>query len=434
MNDAMNNQQITDPVASLLAGQVDLGLAALTVKVLGVDPQGPDEDGDLRLILRYAVTNTTAVDLEYLDIRTQLLTPAGLILEESQDTEQETLPAGETGRYEVGFWLKAALFGPDLERLLVVIAVTGCDYGKQSLGRLAVPEQALTPVALPTLTLEPALGLVSGALWRAEPDRDGDCQVEVRCLLRNRLPQYLPEVELTAPVTDKKGREVTDAGTRIEVRPGALTTLSGSGYAKAHQLKGATIELAVGGFWPVAMGQGAGELAVRLRGRRSVAAADAAAAAGGTGLSLTCTAWLSKAWYHFAEDDGVTIEERQTLLRQALEEDGEGTLAGLIIGELNLDELDEQVRQLIALPPEVSGIKPIAVRGDWEIEDDALRLDMEADWVLPLTARPDDEDDLQYALSGPAHDALYVSDKVGWLEYDNDSGGNNSIVIEGDEE
>ena len=87
MNDAMNNQQTTDPVASLLAGQVDLGLAALTVKGLGVDPHGPDEDGDLRLILRYAVTNTTAVDLEYLDIRTQLLTPAGLILEESQDTE-----------------------------------------------------------------------------------------------------------------------------------------------------------------------------------------------------------------------------------------------------------------------------------------------------------------------------------------------------------
>ena len=432
MNDAMNNQQTTDPVASLLAGQVDLGLAALTVKVLGVDPHGPDEDGDLRLILRYAVTNTTAVDLEYLDIRTQLLTPAGLILGESQDTGRVTLPPGETGRYELGFWLKAALFGPDLERLLVVIAVTGCDYGKQSLGRLAVPEQALTPVALPTLTLEPALRLVSGALWRAEPDRDGDCQVEVRCLLRNRLPQYLPEVELTAPVTDKKGREVTDAGTRIEVRPGALTTLQGGGYAKAHQLKGATIELAVGGFWPVAMGHGAGELAVRLRGRRSVAAADAAAAAGGTGLSLTCTAWLSKAWYHFAEDEGVTIEERQTLLRQALEEDGEGTLAGLIIGELNLEELDEPVRQLIALPPEVSGIKPIAVRGDWEIEDDALRLDMEADWVLPLTARPDDEDDLQYALSGPAHDALYVSDKVGWLEYDNDSGGNNSIVIEGD--
>lgn len=425
-------EETTDRVAALEAGSVALGLAALEVTARGLDTEGPDRDGDLNLTIRYTVTNPTADDLEYLVIRTQLLTPEGLILDENRDTEQETLPAGGTTRLESSFWLKASRLGADPERVLVAIAVTGCDYGQRTLGELPVPEAPGVPVALPTVTLAPALRLVSGALWRAEPDRDGDCQVEVRCLLRNRLPQYLPEVELTAPVTDKKGREVTDAGTRIEVRPGALTTLQGGGYAKAHQLKGATIELAVGGFWPVAMGHGAGELAVRLRGRRSVAAADAAAAAGGTGLSLTCTAWLSKAWYHFAEDEGVTIEERQTLLRQALEEDGEGTLAGLIIGELNLEELDEPVRQLIALPPEVSGIKPIAVRGDWEIEDDALRLDMEADWVLPLTARPDDEDDLQYALSGPAHDALYVSDKVGWLEYDNDSGGNNSIVIEGD--
>ncbi|MCC7279213.1 MAG: hypothetical protein IT487_12980 [Chromatiaceae bacterium] len=430
MNEPMTTPHLVDPVASLLAGQADLGLAALTVKILGVDPQGPDEDGDLRLTLSYAVTNTTAEDLEYLDIRTQLLTPEGLILDESQDTEQETLPAGQTGRYEVGFWLKAALFGPDLERLLAVIAVTGCDYGKQSLGRLAVPAQALTPVVLPTVTLEPALRLVSGALWRAEPDRDGDCLVEVTCLLRNLLPQYLPEVELIAPVSDKKGREVTNAGTRVEVRPGALTTLHGNGYAKAHQLKGATIELALSGYWPVATGQWAGTLPVRLRGRRSAAAATA----GGTGLSLTCTGTMSKAWYNFAEYEDVTIAERQATLRQALEEDCEGTLAGLIYGDLELNELDEPYRQLIALPPEVTVVKPIAVRGDWKIKDGALRLDLEADWVLPLTARPDDEDDLQYALSGPAYDALYVSNEVGWLEYDNDSGGDTSLVVEGDEE
>lgn len=161
---------------------------------------------------------------------------------------------------------------------------------------------------------------------------------------------------------------------------------------------------------------------------------QAATAAGGTGLSLTCTGWMKKAWYDFIEAGGVTVAERQATLRRALEEDFEGTVAGLIDGDLDLGELDEEYLQLIDLPPEVTGVKPIAVRGDWEIVDDALRLDLEADWVLPLTARPDDEDDLQDALSEPAYQALYVRTDLEWLQFDNDSGGYASIEIEGDEE
>jgi hypothetical protein len=109
-------------------------------------------------------------------------------------------------------------------------------------------------------------------------------------------------------------------------------------------------------------------------------------------------------------------------------------MAGLINGELDLEELDENFRQLIALPPEVTAVKPIAVRGDWEIEDEALVVNLEADWVLPLTARPAEEDDLQYALSSPAYAALYIRGDVEWLDFDNDSGGSADIVIEGDEE
>lgn len=178
-------EETTDRVAALEAGSVALGLAALEVTARGLDTEGPDRDGDLNLTIRYAVTNPTAEDLEYLVIRTQLLTPEGLILDENRDTEQETLPAGGTTRLESSFWLKASRLGADPERVLVAIAVTGCDYGQRTLGELPVPEAPGVPVALPTVTLAPALRLVSGALWRAEPDRDGDCQVEVKGLVRN---------------------------------------------------------------------------------------------------------------------------------------------------------------------------------------------------------------------------------------------------------
>lgn len=46
----------------------------------------------------------------------------------------------------------------------------------------------------------------------------------------------------------------TDAGTTEEVHPGALVTLSGGGYAKAHQLRGAKVALKLSGYWPVASG------------------------------------------------------------------------------------------------------------------------------------------------------------------------------------
>ena len=238
---------------------------------------------------------------------------------------------------------------------------------------------------------------------------------------------------MAAAVTDKKGREVADAGTTEEVHPGALVTLSGSGYTKAHQLKGAQMALKLSGYWPVASGAWYGELEVRFRGRRprNVPAMEVPA-----GLRLLCTGYMKRAWYHIREAEGMTVAERQDALRRALEEDFERTMAGLIKGFLYLGELDEDQRQFIALPPEITEVKPVAVYGDWEIEDEALVVDLAADWVLPLTARPEEEEveDLRHALSIHAYGALYIHSDVYWMEFDNDSGGDASIAIEGDEE
>jgi hypothetical protein len=222
----------------------------------------------------------------------------------------------------------------------------------------------------------------------------------------------------------------TDAGTTEEVHPGALVTLSGGGYAKAHQLKGAKVALKLSGYWPVASGTWYGELDVRFRGRRPK---TAPAVEGVTGLRLLCTGWMSRAWYNIREEEGMTKAERQAALRRSLEKDFAGTLADLIHGDLDLEDLEDKYRQLIALPPEVTGVKPTAVSGDWEIEDDALVLNLEADWVLPLTARPEDEDELRYVLSLPAYTALYVRGDVEWLDFETDYGGDASISIEGGE-
>lgn len=86
-----------------------------------------------------------------------------------------------------------------------------------------------------------------------------------------------------------------------------------------------------------------------------------------------------------------------------------------------MEGLEEEYRQLIALPREVKAIKPLAVRGDWEIEDEALVLNLEADWVLPLTAWPEDVDDLVDALSRPAYSALRFRSALEGLRFRRDS-------------
>ncbi len=43
---------------------------------------------------------------------------------------------------------------------------------------------------------------------------------------------------------------------------------------------------------------------------------------------------MSRAWYHFVGDEGVTVAERQTTSRKELEQDTEGTLTKLIINTL----------------------------------------------------------------------------------------------------
>ena len=419
MNQTPMPEAPANRVADLQAESVPLGLGDLAVTLSDMEVDGPDEDCDLRVFLTFCVTNTTASDVESLDYHVQVLTLQGLILDEYQETEQETLPAGESRRFQMNFLLDTSLFEPDTQGILVAMEVTGCDYGQHALGELAVSEVPLMPSAMPAVTIEPALRLVSGALWRGKTDEEGGFHLEIRGLVRNLTAHALPEVILSAVVTDKKGRGVKALGPREMVYPGALLTLSDSGYITANLLKGGKIVLSLHGYWPVARGTWCDEvdfLGWPFRPRGTVPAV-----AGHKGVRLLFTGRIEAARYGITDEKGLTVPERRAALQRALEQDLTGTLTEWINGELGLEGLEEEYRQLIALPREVKAIKPLAVRGDWEIEDDVLVLNLEADWVLPLTAWPEDVDDLVDALSRPAYPALRFRSALEGLRFRRDS-------------
>lgn len=358
------------------------------------------------LTIRYAVTNTTALQLKCLEARAQLLTLKGLILSEAQVNHQVAILPGDTHRTSVSFELEPPLPEMAADQAWVVLEVTACTFAECPLGELELPKVASGPTPLPTATLPPVLRLLGGSLAQTKAARNNERSVEVNALVHNLTRHYLPKVKLTAVVIDHQGREVVDASASQEVHPGTVDTLLGCRYAKAQQLKGAKVSLALSGYWPVARGIVSGKVAILARTQPSEEEDEAEPPmAGDTGLTLLCTAALNQAYHHLSDD-----EEDKRVLIGDLELDLSATLSLLIGGDLRLDDLADNNRRLIDLPPEVTRVRPQAVRGEWHYEGDVFIADLEADWLLPLKAPPADEDALRAAVMALGEKALLFSD------------------------
>lgn len=242
-------------VASIDLVPSPLGLAECPITIKKVSAEGPDGIGDLSITVKYEVTNGTDEDWEYLDVRSQLLTAAGHIVDESSNIEEQTVSAGEGAEFETSFWsLKAKLLGTNPERAHVIISAVACGLAQQKLGEIAIPVTPMETVPLKPGKLGDAVQFISGSLWKSEPDDDKECCVEVKLLLQNLTKLHLPQVRLIAEVTDKSDRDVTDAGGYGELRPGSLSVLSGSGNGKDKQFKGAKANLSIRAHYPVAAG------------------------------------------------------------------------------------------------------------------------------------------------------------------------------------
>jgi hypothetical protein len=242
-------------VSSITLAPIPLDLADCPVSIKEVTAEGPNDDGELSITVKYEVTNDTDDDWEYLEVRIQLLSAAGQIVEESRDTQEQTISAGDNAELESSFWgVKAKALGNNPEKAHVVVSVIASGFGQEKLGEIAIPETPFETVALKPVKIGEALQLISGSLWKTEPDDDKECRVEIKALVQNLTDKHLPEVKIVAEVTDKTGRELTDAGGQDEVRPGNVVIINGSGYAKEKKFAGAKADLSLRVYWPVAAG------------------------------------------------------------------------------------------------------------------------------------------------------------------------------------
>ena len=231
-----------------------LGLRECEVKVIAIKGEGPDGDGDVRIEIKYEVKNRTDEDWEYLVARTQVLDSRGLVVEETRDTNEQTVSAGESAECETYLSIKLKTLGENPEKANVLVSVVACGIALQKLGEFDVPATAFNIVPLKSIKVGNVLQLVSGRLWKTEPDDDKDSIIQVRALVQNLTAMHVHEVKLIAEVTDKVGRDVSDAGGSDEVRPGDVCLIRGSGYGKDKQFKGAKVALSLRAYFSAATG------------------------------------------------------------------------------------------------------------------------------------------------------------------------------------
>jgi hypothetical protein len=228
-------------------------LLEFPLSITDVEAEGPDDEGNLRVTVKYSVTNEINEDWEHLSTRAQLLTASGLIVDETSDSLKQSVSAGEEVDLETSFWsVKANMLGDNPEKAHIVLSVIASVFGQQKLGEVSIPGEPWSIVPIKTAEIEGIVKLVSGSLWKTEPNDDGDSYVQIKALVQNLTAKHLPEVRITGEVNDNRGKEIADASGYDEVRSGCLATIEGSNYVNDKKLlAGAKVNLVIRAFWPI---------------------------------------------------------------------------------------------------------------------------------------------------------------------------------------
>ena len=235
------------PVAGTSEQQYELN-------TLSVIATGPDSDGDLSVEIKVSITNLSGSDWDQVNTRTQLISASGFI-EETSDTHDLSIEDGATEEFEMNFYgVKARPFMANPELTKTIINVVACSVTSKKLTEFALPENSFEVVRIEPCEISESVRLLSGGIWRTDPDDDKDVRVEAKWLVQNLTDTHIPEVRFTAEVVGKPGAEIGDAGGYEELRPSVSAVISGSTYSKEKKLKGALVQIGARVMSPSATG------------------------------------------------------------------------------------------------------------------------------------------------------------------------------------
>ena len=263
------NSNLTNLINNSPQGNIvvplNFNLLTIPIEISKVKIEEPDTDNSYTITVSSNFTNTGKEDWDFLQIKIHLLNSDGLILRENTDTVEELLEANGTYAHESVFWsIPAPSLGTSPEKVIVVVSAFASQKHSREFEELNVPSSSfeISNIAS-TCLIGPALKLISGSMWKTQPNDDKESLIEINCLFQNLGKVIVPEARLVGDILDKKGKVLSEAGFSKEVLPGELTQLIGYCSAKETKLAGAKLKFSLITFYPVAAAveqQNGGEL------------------------------------------------------------------------------------------------------------------------------------------------------------------------------
>ena len=225
------------------------------VEIIEVGAEGPSENGNTRVSVRYALTNKSPDDWASIDVRLQLFDAFGRILEQERVVLDQGLPAGEKDEFIGRVWsIPSALLGVHGEKAHVVLWVEASKYERLDCGRLNIPPTPFEIRSIPSAAVGSLAHLVSGSIWRTNDDEDGRCDIEIRLSIENLSDQRVGRASLEAKIREKSGREAFDLSADEELPALGIACISSSAREKAWRFEDASVDLGVGAYSVIATG------------------------------------------------------------------------------------------------------------------------------------------------------------------------------------
>ena len=206
---------------------------------------GPDKDGDVRFEVNGQLTNRGSEDVELIFSKFIVANAQGIAVSIHTDELEEFASADESVSLDLNSgYLKAIALGTSgkPKDAQMILELRPCSCSLTELPTLSSPSAERLVTHTAPIDLGRGLVVQSLSVYAQAPDEDGECKLDVRCLIDNPTTTPMPRVELNILIKDSNGRDIKDSTNQVLVSPNSKVVLEESIWGvKQSYLSGGSI-------------------------------------------------------------------------------------------------------------------------------------------------------------------------------------------------
>lgn len=215
----------------------------------------PDEDGDISLNLGLALASEAAKEVELVISKLIVLNCKGLPLLEREDEHEThiTYDSPDVIELESGYFKEHLLGSSSTSDTQVLVQLNPCGCQFTELPFIAVPLAGNMSGIAEALQILPDVSLQGLSIFTAQPDNDGECNLEFKGLIVNESSKFINKLEVSICLADRNGREIETTDWSDKIAPHGTIGLDQSLWGiKSSKLTEAKATLRVKAFYSLA--------------------------------------------------------------------------------------------------------------------------------------------------------------------------------------